>query len=109
VILASRQNWRLRKICAPRLIPLVGHNQAQFRAGNSSGIAISGYHRGVPKYSIVVPFHNEEENVTTLYDRVKLVMEQVGDSFEMVFVDDGSRDRTYGCWRRLRRWTAGCW
>jgi len=49
----------------------------------------------VPKYSIVVPFHNEEENVTTLYDRVKLVMEQVGDSFEMVFVDDGSRDRTY--------------
>src|ERR1035437_3102890 len=53
------------------------------------------YHQCVPKYSIVVPFHNEEENVTTLYDRVKLVMEQVGDSFEMVFVDDGSRDRTY--------------
>jgi glycosyltransferase involved in cell wall biosynthesis len=49
----------------------------------------------VPKYSIVVPFQNEEENVTTLYDRVKLVMEQVGEPFEMVFVDDGSRDRTY--------------
>jgi glycosyltransferase involved in cell wall biosynthesis len=49
----------------------------------------------VPKYSIVVPFHNEEENVTALYDQVKLVMEQVGDSFELVLVDDGSRDRTY--------------
>ncbi len=49
----------------------------------------------MPKYSIVVPFHNEEENVTKLYDRVKDVMEQVGVSFEMVFVDDGSRDRTY--------------
>jgi len=49
----------------------------------------------VPKYSIVVPFHNEEENVTTLYDRLKAVMEQVGESFELVFVDDGSRDRTY--------------
>jgi len=49
----------------------------------------------VPKYSIVVPFHNEEENVTILYDRVKAVMEHVGDPFEMVFVDDGSRDRTY--------------
>ena len=49
----------------------------------------------VPKYSIVVPFHNEEENVTRLYDRVKDIMEHVGDSFEMVFVDDGSRDRTY--------------
>jgi len=53
------------------------------------------YHRIVPKYSIVVPFHNEEENVTKLYDRVKETMEQVGSSFEMVFVDDGSRDRTY--------------
>jgi glycosyltransferase involved in cell wall biosynthesis len=49
----------------------------------------------VPKYSIVVPFHNEEENVTRLYDRVKDVMEHVGSSFELVFVDDGSRDRTY--------------
>jgi len=49
----------------------------------------------VPKYSVVVPFHNEEENVTTLYDRLKAVMEQVNDPFELVFVDDGSRDRTY--------------
>ena len=49
----------------------------------------------MPKYSIVVPFHNEEENVTVLYARLKHVMEQVGDSFELVFVDDGSSDRTY--------------
>src|SRR5580700_548631 len=48
----------------------------------------------MPKYSIVVPFHNEEENVTTLYDRLKEVMEHVGDPFELVFVDDGSNDRT---------------
>jgi glycosyltransferase involved in cell wall biosynthesis len=48
----------------------------------------------MPKYSIVVPFHNEEDNVTTLYDRLKEVMEHVGDSFELVFVDDGSNDRT---------------
>ena len=47
------------------------------------------------KYSIVVPFHNEEENVTILYARLKQVMEQVDDSFELVLVDDGSRDRTY--------------
>jgi glycosyltransferase involved in cell wall biosynthesis len=47
------------------------------------------------KYSIVVPFHNEEENVTVLYARLKQTMEQVGDHFELVLVDDGSRDRTY--------------
>jgi glycosyltransferase involved in cell wall biosynthesis len=49
----------------------------------------------MPKYSIVVPFHNEEESVTALYARLKQVMEQVGDSFELVLVDDGSNDRTY--------------
>jgi glycosyltransferase involved in cell wall biosynthesis len=49
----------------------------------------------MPKYSIVVPFHNEEDNVTVLYARLKQVMEQVGEPFELVFVDDGSRDRTY--------------
>ncbi len=47
------------------------------------------------KYSIVVPFHNEEDNVTVLYARLKQVMEQVGESFELVLVDDGSTDRSY--------------
>ena len=49
----------------------------------------------MPKYSVVVPFHNEEENITAMYDRLKAVMEQIGESFELVFVDDGSNDRSY--------------
>lgn len=47
------------------------------------------------KYSIVVPFHNEGDSVTELYDRLKVVMEGSGESFELVFVDDGSHDRTF--------------
>jgi glycosyltransferase involved in cell wall biosynthesis len=47
------------------------------------------------KYSIVVPFHNEQENVTILYHRLKVVMEAADESFELVFVDDGSRDATF--------------
>ena len=47
------------------------------------------------KYSIVVPFHNEQENVTELYDRLKHVMEAQPEAFELVFVDDGSSDRTF--------------
>ena len=53
------------------------------------------------KYSIVVPFHNEQENVTELYDRLKVVMEGVGEPFELVFVDDGSRDRTFPLLREI--------
>jgi glycosyltransferase involved in cell wall biosynthesis len=55
----------------------------------------------MPKYSIVVPFHNEQESVTALYDRLKAVMETTGDSFELVFVDDGSVDRTYKLLREI--------
>jgi len=55
----------------------------------------------MPKYSIVVPLHNEEENVTDLYDRLKAVMEANGESFEIVLVDDGSRDRTFDLLRQI--------
>src|SRR3954466_11780597 len=55
----------------------------------------------MPKYSIVVPFHNEQESVTALYDRLKAVMEATGDTFELVFVDDGSMDRTYKLLREI--------
>src|SRR5437588_9957139 len=53
----------------------------------------------MPKYSIVVPLHNEHENVTDLYDRLKAVMESNGEAFELVVVDDGSR---YGTFQLLR-------
>jgi glycosyltransferase involved in cell wall biosynthesis len=55
----------------------------------------------MPKYSIVVPLHNEQDNVTDLYDRLKAVMEAAGGSFEVVFVDDGSRDRTFHLLREI--------
>src|ERR671929_2168722 len=60
------------------------------------------YNRGtVPKYSIVVPLHNEQENVTDLYDRLKAVMETNGESFEIVLVDDGSSDDTFQLLRQI--------
>jgi polyisoprenyl-phosphate glycosyltransferase len=47
-----------------------------------------------PTYSIVVPVYNEEGNVEALVSRVVPVMEQLGEPFEILFVDDGSKDRT---------------
>jgi glycosyltransferase involved in cell wall biosynthesis len=46
------------------------------------------------KYSIVVPFHNEERNVAELYVQTKSVMESLEAEFEFVFIDDGSTDGT---------------
>ena len=55
----------------------------------------------MPQYSIVVPLHNEQENVTDLYDRLKAVMEAHGERFEIVLVDDGSSDRTFPLLREI--------
>jgi glycosyltransferase involved in cell wall biosynthesis len=52
-------------------------------------------------YSVVVPVFNEEGNVEELATRVLRVMGGVGAPFEIVFVDDGSRDRTFPLLRQL--------
>ena len=47
-----------------------------------------------PIYSVVIPAYNEEEVITESYRRIKAVMESMGESYEMIYVNDGSRDRT---------------
>jgi glycosyltransferase involved in cell wall biosynthesis len=50
---------------------------------------------------VVVPVYNEKENVPLLYRSIKDVLETIGRRYEMVFVDDGSRDGTRDVLRRL--------
>ncbi len=47
------------------------------------------------EYSIVVPFYNEQENVPPLYMKLTDVMDGIGEPYELVFVDDGSKDNTF--------------
>ncbi len=54
-------------------------------------------------YSVVVPVFDEEGNVESLAARVVATMEAVGAPFELLFVDDGSRDRTPDLLRRIAR------
>ena len=48
-----------------------------------------------PAISIVVPVYNEEDNVQLLYQQIREVCESLRKSYEIVFVDDGSRDQTF--------------
>src|ERR1700739_3657547 len=47
------------------------------------------------QFSIVVPFFNEQQNIPPLYMKLTEVMDGIGESYELVFVDDGSKDNTF--------------
>jgi dolichol-phosphate mannosyltransferase len=55
-----------------------------------------------PFFSVVVPVFNEEGNLEELHRRVVAALEPLGKSFELVLVDDGSRDGSYLMMQRLR-------
>ncbi len=44
--------------------------------------------------SIIIPFHNEEENLPLLYSRLKEVLSQLKEDHEIIFIDDGSDDKS---------------
>ncbi|MDF2836916.1 MAG: glycosyl transferase family 2 [Paenibacillus sp.] len=46
------------------------------------------------KYSVIVPMYNEEEVIDHTYGRLKEVMDSAGEPYELIFVNDGSRDGT---------------
>lgn len=46
------------------------------------------------KYSIVVPAYNEEKSLRLFYDAVTPIMEKLNEDYEIIFVNDGSRDAT---------------
>ena len=47
-----------------------------------------------PQLSIIVPMYNEQESVAPLYRAIVTAIAPLGRAFEMIFVDDGSVDRT---------------
>jgi len=47
-----------------------------------------------PTFSIIAPIYNEFDNLPELYRRIKEVMDSTGEPWEMVLVDDGSRDNS---------------
>lgn len=48
----------------------------------------------IPYISIVIPVHNEQENLEELYTRLTKALDHLGKSFEIIFTNDGSTDKT---------------
>jgi undecaprenyl-phosphate 4-deoxy-4-formamido-L-arabinose transferase len=47
-----------------------------------------------PQIAVVIPVYNEEANLSALMQRIMPVMMGLGWSFELIFIDDGSRDKS---------------
>jgi glycosyltransferase involved in cell wall biosynthesis len=52
--------------------------------------------------SVVIPVYNEEENLPLLWPELRGVLESMGVTFEVIFVDDGSRDHSAELIRAMR-------
>ena len=51
--------------------------------------------------SVVIPVYNEEASLPPLWSELREVLDRLGLTFEVVFVDDGSRDRSVELIRAL--------
>ncbi len=47
-----------------------------------------------PNISIVIPVYNEQENLTPLLEGIVSAMDKLGKSYEIIFIDDGSNDKS---------------
>ena len=56
-----------------------------------------------PILSIVVPVYNEEDNVRLLFEKIQTVCETIGEAYEVLFVDDGSKDKTFAVLSELSK------
>ena len=51
--------------------------------------------------SLIIPVYNEEENLTLLYDALHQALDPLKNTWEVIFVDDGSRDGSFDVLRSL--------
>ncbi|WP_199624658.1 glycosyltransferase family 2 protein [Paenibacillus alkalitolerans] len=59
---------------------------------------------GTTTYSVIIPMYNEEAVIQETYRRLKKVMNMTGEAYELLFVNDGSRDRCADIIRECAYW-----
>ena len=55
----------------------------------------------INRISVVVPVYNSKDILPELYERLLIVLEREGSDFELIFVDDGSKDESWSVIKEL--------
>ncbi len=55
------------------------------------------------KLSVVIPIYNEEENIEILHERLSNTLQSMKDEYEIIYVDDGSNDRSLEILERIQK------
>ncbi len=66
-------------------------------------VSKSDQHKERIAYSIVVPVYDEEQSLPLLYDQLTAQLRALGQPYEIIFVDDGSRDGSFKVIQELHR------
>jgi len=53
--------------------------------------------------SLVIPLFNEAQNIQPLYYKLKAVLDRINMSYEIVMIDDGSKDDTLSILKKIRQ------
>lgn len=59
--------------------------------------------KGTMEISVIIPVYNEEDNIHMLHKRLSEVMQQLGGSYELIFVNDGSKDNSIALIKALSK------
>ena len=51
--------------------------------------------------SLVIPVYNEEDNLAALAAEIRAALDDTGLDYEVLFIDDGSRDGSFACLQAL--------